>query len=367
MRSFLAYIAEQYGRKKEDVATDALAYLFKRHGDSRTAFQSFVAVECGYALPKKWSVRSRTKGPNGVPDLRITDDANEDCCAIVENKFRAGLTENQPVGYFKELGVDDGLILFVVPADRASKLWTDLESRCKVAGKAIERLRGFRFSGQSAKHRLCIVSWDQLIRHLKASLDNEITRQTEALMFIDQLQRVCEVADKEKFDNLTPDQIDGVGASTLIRHLTWITRELIGKCINQGIVTGTKKRDILAKVDISESSLYVGQNLLLDGIDIWIGFWPKAWEEYGVSPLWIVFYLPEFGDNPVVEQLQREHRDGAFLKQLFFCEDESGWLIPIPIEPNKSQDDVVDEAFQFVSYLRLVVGIAKGGSSAQGL
>ena len=51
MQSFLAYIADQYRHKKEDVATDALTYLLSRHKTARVAFKSFVA-ECGYPCRK---------------------------------------------------------------------------------------------------------------------------------------------------------------------------------------------------------------------------------------------------------------------------------------------------------------------------
>jgi hypothetical protein len=360
MRSFLAYVAEQYGRKKEDVATDALVYLLKKHRIARTAFHSFVADECGYTLPKIYSVISRTKGPDGVPDIQISDE-NGVCCAIVENKFRAPLTEKQPVSYFNGLRTDGGLILFVVPKDRIVKLWSELRSRCEEADRAIEPLPGFRFSGQSAKHRLCIVFWDQLIRHLETSLDNDEAREAEVSMFIDQLRRVCEVADNETFNNLTSDQLSGAGTSALIRHLTWITRELIGRSIDKNIAQETKKKEMQAKVDVSDSSLYVGQDLLFDGVTAWIGFWPKAWGERLISPLWIVLYLPESEDDLIVKQLHKEQRDGTVVKHLFYSDDEDGWLIPIPIEPDKAQDDVVDEAFQFVSYIRSAIERAKSG------
>jgi hypothetical protein len=204
MRSFLAYVAEQYNRKKEDVATDALVYLLKKNRTARMAFRRFVLDRCDYTLPKIYSVTSRTKGFNGVPDLQVSDE-NGVCCAIVENKFRAGLTQNQPVGYFKELRDDGGLILFVVPKDRIDKIWNELRSRCEEADRPIEPVSNMRFSGQSAKHRLCVVSWDQLICHLEDGLDNDDAQTVEAKMFIDQLRRVCEVADKETFNNLTSD------------------------------------------------------------------------------------------------------------------------------------------------------------------
>lgn len=366
MRSFLAYVAEQYGRKKEDVATDALVFLLQKHRTVRTAFQSFVVEKCCYTLPKIYSVLSRTKGPHGVPDLQISDE-NGACCAIVENKFRAGLTGHQPVDYFNELRAEGGLVLFVVPKYRIVKLWNDLQSRCEEADRAIEPLPGMRFSGQSAKHRICVVFWDQLIRHLETCLGNAEVQEAEVSMFIDQLREVCEVAEKETFNNLTSDQINGVSTSTLIRHLTWITRELIGRCIDKNVAQETnKKREMRAEVDVSDSSLYVGQDLSLDGVRIWIGFWPKAWEERLESPLWIVLYLPESEDNLVVKQLHKEKSDGTVIKHLFYSDDEDGWLIPIPIEPDKAQYDVVEKAFQFVSSIKEFIQRAQSGLAAKG-
>jgi hypothetical protein len=199
MQSFLSYVAEQYGHKKEDVATDALAYLLNRYESARTPFVRFIA-ECGYRLPRINTFQSRKGGPNGIPDLWIIDETDS-CCAIVENKFWAPLTGNQPVEYFNYLQ-DGGLILFVVPDTRIARLWSELKKLCANADRPIEPLQGNILlkvlSGKSKSHHLCVASWEQLIPYLQDRIDNTEAHESEAVVFIEQLRRICKVAIQEE-------------------------------------------------------------------------------------------------------------------------------------------------------------------------
>ena len=46
---------------------------------------------------------------------------------FIENKFWAGLTENQPAGYLDRLRAEGGaVLLFVVPTKRLPILWPEL-------------------------------------------------------------------------------------------------------------------------------------------------------------------------------------------------------------------------------------------------
>ena len=50
---------------------------------------------------------------------------------LVENKFWAGLTETQPVGYLDQLPSDvSAALLFVVPHTRLHSVWAELKERC---------------------------------------------------------------------------------------------------------------------------------------------------------------------------------------------------------------------------------------------
>jgi hypothetical protein len=177
------------------------------------------------------------------------------------------------------------------------------------------------------------------------------------------------VAEKEVYEPLTPDQVLGVGISTLIHHMTWITQQLIDKCIKNNSVqvnTGSSKRkkenEIGANYEnfgkFESVSLFYGRNLQLCGIDIWMGFWPLAWEGLSQSLLWIELYPDVSEENRVTKQL-----GGSEFHAIKnpFNENRQGWLIPIPITPGKTQNEVVDDAVEFVSGLKEYIKSAQDG------
>jgi hypothetical protein len=183
---------------------------------------------------------------------------------------------------------------------------------------------------------------------------------------IEQLRRFCQVEEKEIFDDLSPDKISGVGISTLIHHLTWITRELITDCLKKEVV---KKRIVSNRSKDSkmganyDSSLFFGQALLFCGVEIWMGFWALAWEELKTSPLWISLD-PHLDTNQLVKQLQENNGEGFVVKREIYGSEY--WLIPIPIKPDIPQDQVVEEAFQFVFNLSISIEREQNGLAAKG-
>ena len=81
---------------------------------------------------------SEVEQGEGQPDLTIYDAANQPR-VFVENKFWAGLTDAQPVGYINALPEDVGsALLFVVPGQRLPSVWGELKARCIAAGMAFE-------------------------------------------------------------------------------------------------------------------------------------------------------------------------------------------------------------------------------------
>ena len=89
----------------------------------------------GPGLP--FGLRFRTQNwladDQAIPDLvGNTQDGVQ--VLVVEAKFWAGLTANQPVTYLKRLPAErPGLLLFIAPEDRADNLWDALLGCCRKA------------------------------------------------------------------------------------------------------------------------------------------------------------------------------------------------------------------------------------------
>ena len=86
------------------------------------------------------------------------------------------------------------------------------------------------------------------------------------------------------------------------------------------------------------------------------------WQRTGLT---IELYPQGFQAKQMMTQIQ-ENKDAAFSVKHQFSADNETWVIPIPIKPDIPQDEVVDEAFRFVSGLKISIEKMVAGSSAKG-
>ena len=195
----LAHIARRHIGGREDVATDALAFILNRSDGVRSAFADFLRdgdadpppiaeARPQYFLPN---------GPNGIwPDLACLDtDGN--ILALVESKFWEQLGLRQAKDYWPALPVHSpATLLFVAPPYRVDEgsLWGDLVGQLRNAGYALGETRQCQSlisaPEQNGKRRLMLCSWDLLLNHLaQAALAG---RDWQASFEIAELQGLAE-------------------------------------------------------------------------------------------------------------------------------------------------------------------------------
>ena len=121
--SLLAHIASNFISEYENVANSSIAYLLNEYPVSREVLKEVLKLDCA---PTYYVTELSTKS-NGRPDVTGLDD-NGNKSVIIEGKFWANLTDNQPVNYLKELS-PGGKILFLAPDKRLTSLKQELNIR----------------------------------------------------------------------------------------------------------------------------------------------------------------------------------------------------------------------------------------------
>lgn len=127
--SLLARVAPGLTTQFENLATESLLYLLQRYGEAREAFVE-LASTVGYAGPRDLQFSTQVHMQHGnIPDLvGATEDGTN--VLLVESKFWASLTPNQPTGYLDRLPADsEGMVLFIAPEGRYESLWQGLGAR----------------------------------------------------------------------------------------------------------------------------------------------------------------------------------------------------------------------------------------------
>jgi hypothetical protein len=98
----LAHLALRFASHPENLATEALAFILKGSEAASTVFIELLRSR-GVSLPRILTFETQQVGTDSaIPDMNGSDDSGI-LRVIVENKFWAGLTDNQPVAYLKRL------------------------------------------------------------------------------------------------------------------------------------------------------------------------------------------------------------------------------------------------------------------------
>ena len=101
-KTLLGHLAFNFASHPENLATEALLFVLERSLEARRAMARLLG-DCGIEVPESLSYRSQAGSDDGsIPDL-VGVDSEGRRPVIVEAKFWAGLTDNQPCGYLKQL------------------------------------------------------------------------------------------------------------------------------------------------------------------------------------------------------------------------------------------------------------------------
>lgn len=164
--SLLGELAVSFAPHPENIATEALRYILVRHEAAWSALRRLLDT-AAVDLPESLHFRTQAWAQDGTtPDLVGSDHDGVDRL-LVEAKFWAGLTPNQPVAYLGRLPPDrPGALLFIAPGARFQRLWEKLTVACREAGVEVgpEHDAATELRWSSLRHgRLVLTSWRALL------------------------------------------------------------------------------------------------------------------------------------------------------------------------------------------------------------
>ena len=128
------HLVSRFSTHPENLATEALAFIVNRSATMREELRNLFE-RTGIELPPLARFQSQAGDEQGnIPDLIGLDAAGAEWL-LIENKFWAGLTENQPTGYLERVAAKgSGLLVFIVPRRRFAIVWTELAHSAKNQG-----------------------------------------------------------------------------------------------------------------------------------------------------------------------------------------------------------------------------------------
>ena len=189
-QTLLAKLAPQFGRQTENLAVDALGHILSGSKEARRALSN--VIEAGGAeVGEIVQVRTQVNGKEGErPDLAGFDrDGLER--VLIEAKFWAELTGNQPVAYLERLSANTpSALLFVAPAARIETLWNELRRTVAESQSGITLAQGSEAAGlrsvtAGVRRHLLLTSWtdllDRMAAQAAAASDSDTEKDIEQL------------------------------------------------------------------------------------------------------------------------------------------------------------------------------------------
>ena len=278
--TLLAYLVSSFPGNPENIATEALRHIFD-HSDASVEALNDVVQSGVRGVAPVTIVKSQVIQADGtIPDL-VGFDENDKERVLVEVKFWAGLTPNQPNAYLKRLpGDGPAVVVFLAPEDRIQSLWPQLKERLYGEFGALTEIDSERKCvrvGGGQLH-LMIVSWGGLLDSMAARNGDDGNHGVETE--IRQLRSLAKYADAAAFKPIHHGEEFGADSDAQLR----LYKRLIDAATEIGIQQGWVNRKGLRA---TPRSYGYGKYIKLYRTVVWFGINRNQFEITGSTPLWV--------------------------------------------------------------------------------
>ena len=319
--TLLAYLVPKLTYGVEDAATEALAYILRKSAASRNSLADLVGIDAADIARVETQV---TAEDGSIPDMVCFDRANEKRI-IVESKFWAGLMDNQPNAYLKQLPESGrSALLFIAPDVRINTLWVAINDMVSSGGiplesvSASDRMPVARVSG--TERYLMLASWINILNRMMAVAENP-----ETTAEIVQLRGLAQRQDEDAFLPLHSEELGPASA----RRVKGFARLVDDAVLARGVPEGWMNTS-----GLGSSSLGYGYGRYFKFSDMEqesrFGLDHELWAG-GDTPLWFVHRGHiDFNLTEVVAQTK-------------FRVDGGRVLVPIYLKTGVEYDEVLDD------------------------
>ena len=200
--TLFAQIVPMFGQT-EVAATAALRHILEQSESARDALERML-LAAGVEVGSLTRFQTEAIGAEGERVDLVCYDEHGTERVLIEAKFWAGLTDNQPNTYLARLPEDThSALLFVVPAQRIETLWPEL---CRRAEEQHElrfisddptsgELRGVSIDDNG--HKMLLTSWRAVLERMESQAS--LAGDRAAVRDLEQLRGLTERMDSDAF------------------------------------------------------------------------------------------------------------------------------------------------------------------------
>ena len=281
--TLFAQILPMFTGQTERAATEALRHILQQSEPARSALENMMRT-AGVEIDPLTRFQTEAIGEEGERVDLVCYDGDGTERVLIEVKFWAGLTDNQPNTYLARLPEDThSALLFVAPAQRIETLWPELCRRAEEQHKLTVtsdiptsgELRGM--SIDSNVHKMMLTSWRAVLQQMGSRAN--VAGDAAAARDIEQLRGLTERMDSDAF---LPIHSDELGQEFPRRMLNLVN--LVDDATQRAIANGWADASGLR---ITPQWHGYGRYFRIGGVVVWFGINFQYWASNGSSPLWI--------------------------------------------------------------------------------
>ena len=278
------------------------------------------------------SFLSQVQGDNAeIPDLSGYDKNGKEVI-ILETKFWASLTVNQPVTYLNRLS-ENGILVFICPDLRKLSLKGEIIS--VLEKEKIEYNDSDEKLIRIGNKNIIIYSWDTILNTLKNDIDNS---EFDVLSDINQLKGLCEKIDSDSFLPITNEDLSPSIPRKILSYYRIIDK-VIDKLSNE---IGLSTKGLKTTPQQWGYTRYAFAENLTIRLDANLEFWSK----HADTPIWIQI-SEEWKATPTIVKMSHEIEKQYNLKN--YADQNERPYYPIRLTMGEIEEKVIESISDFIN------------------
>ena len=351
-------IQKRFSQVNADVATDVLAYILESSPAASNGIRKFL---CGL-ISDLSALKFRTQEAEGMIRPDMWGYEGTELRVFIENRFWAGLTDNHPANYLKQLATYSrpSILFVVVPTPRQYTIWGELQRYVIAAGLSLDGLQnvvGLHFSARlSIGPILAVTSWDNVL----SALEHETIEGSVARGDLVQLRSFCDAADLDAFSPLSREALSDQRFPSLVLQFNAIWEEASALGVTRGIIDHKGTRPQASSERIGRYTYFAGNVDEDNQPGVWFGLHFRLWKKHGITPLWAVFSPLSWGQADAV---QAALEAWASKEGIFTSTDVDGsFVVAFDLPPAEEKEAIIEailERFEMMRQCWLVYDVTE--------
>ena len=277
MQSLLGQFYNRIKGSQEDIASESLTYILKKSIKSRQTINKIVNLNTGLNFTDL-SYKTQNVGAKlERPDISGINESGKETL-IIEAKFWASLTSNQPNEYLNRLGENSALI-FLVPTLRIRAIYEEVLNRITEKYSNIETdIENRKIKIKQTNKFIVIKSWNEVLNAIKSELLQE--NNQSLISDIDQIIGFCETIDNNSFQPITDTDLSPSIPKKINSYYDIVDKVVdeIKNRINKASTKGLQK---------TPQKYGYRRYFSIENFGMGMGLKMDLWSEYADTPFWI--------------------------------------------------------------------------------